>query len=205
MVSAPTLRSSIAADVHHAVGLLELRLREITGALRFTGHTFRATGAIFLAEAGIELAIIQLFARWGSDAFKLYVAEAPLKRTHNLAQRALAAAAGAQTPARTPSVTLPAQPQSVTPLPSWELPREGDKLVLNTAAQGCRLARTEGRLHAVHPQSGQHARCGWHFAKSSFVETTSFDAGILCAACFKLIALTKGTQAVESASSSESS
>ena len=178
---------------------------KLRGTLRFTGHTFRATGAIFLAEAGIELAIIQLFARWGSDAFKLYVAEAPLKRTLNLAQRALAAASGSELPVMPPAVKLPAQPQTIAPAPIWDLPREGDKLVLNTAAQGCRLARAEGRLHAVHPQSSQHARCGWLFAKSSFTETTSFDVGILCAACFRLIAQTKNNQAVESASSSESS
>ena len=43
-----------------------------TGANRFTGHSGRATGAVYLAQTQVELWRIQLFGRWGSEAFKLY-------------------------------------------------------------------------------------------------------------------------------------
>ena len=49
-----------------------------TGLRLFTGHSGRATGAQYLAGLGVELWRIQLFGRWGSDAFVLYVRDAPL-------------------------------------------------------------------------------------------------------------------------------
>lgn len=57
-----------------------------TGARRFTGHSARATGAVHLASTQGELWRIQLFGRWGSEAFKLYVRNAPLSQLHLLAQ-----------------------------------------------------------------------------------------------------------------------
>ena len=44
----------------------------------YTGHSFRVTGAQFLAALGIDLAMIQLLARWASDVILRYVREAPL-------------------------------------------------------------------------------------------------------------------------------
>ena len=63
-------------------------LTTATGASRFTGHTGRATGAVHLAQTQIELWRIQLFGRWGSEAFKLYGRQAPLSQLHLLAQEA---------------------------------------------------------------------------------------------------------------------
>ena len=45
---------------------------------RFHEHVLRVTGAQFLARAGLELLLIQLFARWGSAAVLRYVQQAPL-------------------------------------------------------------------------------------------------------------------------------
>ena len=61
-------------------------LESPTGARRFTGHSARATGAVHLATTQVELWRIQLFGRWGSEAFKLYVRNAPLTQLHMLAQ-----------------------------------------------------------------------------------------------------------------------
>ena len=42
------------------------------------GHSFRVTGAQFLAASGLPLIFIQLLGRWQSDAVARYVADAPL-------------------------------------------------------------------------------------------------------------------------------
>jgi integrase len=57
---------------------LKLELFTVTGAPRFSGHTFRATGAMHLASSGIDVWRIQLHGRWGSDAVLRYVRLAPL-------------------------------------------------------------------------------------------------------------------------------
>ena len=43
-----------------------------------SGHSLRRTGAQFLAHLGLELALIQLLGRWGSNDILRYIAEAPL-------------------------------------------------------------------------------------------------------------------------------
>ena len=58
---------------------LELHTR--SGAPRFTGHTFRVSGAMWLAASGIDLWRIQLHGRWGSDTVLRYVRLAPLAKT----------------------------------------------------------------------------------------------------------------------------
>ena len=52
-----------------------------------TGHMPRVSGARRMARAGIELWQIQLFARWESAVILWYVREAPLARSHLLANR----------------------------------------------------------------------------------------------------------------------
>ena len=45
----------------------------------FGGHTLRVTGAQLLAELGLEVMKIRIFARHGGDTILRYVAEAPLR------------------------------------------------------------------------------------------------------------------------------
>ena len=49
-----------------------------TGAPIYSGHSWRGSGAIFLAKAGIDVWRIQLHGRWGSAAVLRYVRLAPL-------------------------------------------------------------------------------------------------------------------------------
>ena len=56
---------------------------------RFHEHVLRVTGAQFLARAGLELLLIQLFARWGSAAVLRYVQQAPLSNQQGVAQAAI--------------------------------------------------------------------------------------------------------------------
>ena len=44
---------------------------------RFGEHVMRVAGAQFFARRGIELFMIQLYARWGSSAILKYVQDAP--------------------------------------------------------------------------------------------------------------------------------
>ena len=55
------------------------------GAPKYTGHTARASGAVHLALAKVDLWRIQLFGRWTSSAFLRYVRSAPLASLHELA------------------------------------------------------------------------------------------------------------------------
>jgi hypothetical protein len=61
--------------------LLGLDLVTKSGAPRFTGHTFRVTGAMFLASSGIDVWRIQIHGRWGSDTVLKYVRLAPLTKS----------------------------------------------------------------------------------------------------------------------------
>ena len=67
---------------------LGIRTHTHSGAPLITGHVMRATGAIFLAELGVELWRIQLLGRWGSEAVKLYIRSAPLKAMNDVALEA---------------------------------------------------------------------------------------------------------------------
>ena len=60
---------------------LGLALHTRSGAPRFTGHSFRVTGAMWLASSGIDVWRIQLHGRWGSDTVLRYVRLAPLAKS----------------------------------------------------------------------------------------------------------------------------
>ena len=49
---------------------------------RFSQHTCRVSGAQFLTRLGYSLEAVQLIGRWGSDAIKCYIQEAPLQLQH---------------------------------------------------------------------------------------------------------------------------
>ena len=49
---------------------------------RFSQHTCKVSGAQFLTRMGYPLEAVQLIGRWGSDAIKKYIQEAPLQLQH---------------------------------------------------------------------------------------------------------------------------
>ena len=180
-------KASVVDDIRFAARKFGLELWNLQGQWRHTGHAPRATGAIFYSLAGIEIQLIQLFARWGSDAFKIYILAAPLKRAKDIASRAHAAFAGAE------AAIAPLPPQLVLPhIPVGErapklnrLPVVGDDLVINTTAAGSQVARDEGRLHAVRRDSDSLTICGWKFGVAAGAcRTDQPDRGVLCQACF---------------------
>jgi hypothetical protein len=182
-------KSAMVASIHEVVGQLELQLHAPSGAVQYTGHLFRATGAVYYSAAGVETSVVALFARWGSEAFKLYVLDAPLMAARNIAVRAAETATGVSRKAPT-LVVAEAPTLKVRDL--RRLPKAGDSFVLNLAADGSEVAREEGRLHAEAVGTPGVSRCGWQFEHCGHSRRTpSFEMGVLCAVCFGLKANTQ--------------
>ena len=67
--------SATVVAIAMALGLL---VNGITGAQRFSGHTFRVTRAMYLVSCGLDVWRIQLHCRWGSNSVLRHVRLAPL-------------------------------------------------------------------------------------------------------------------------------
>ena len=87
-------------DQRHVVTSIEFVARLIGEALtfsggvrRFGGHSLRVTGARLMAGMGISIVLIQLMARWSSEAVLRYVAEAPLQGMSDAYRKGLSTSA----------------------------------------------------------------------------------------------------------------
>ena len=81
-------KTAIVQTVRHAAQLLGELLRSSNGAEQFGGHTPRATGAVFYAQAGVDTWRIQSLGRWGSDAIKSYLRGAHVSGLATISQEA---------------------------------------------------------------------------------------------------------------------
>ena len=170
-----------------------LQLTTEHGALRYTGHSARASGAQHLAAHGIELWRIQLFGRWSSAAFLRYVRAAPLAALKHLAAETTAVAAVDDTFAE-PARHRPQSPADLlvhtTPdmvaecaVPATPAP-DRPEYVLNAASGGkCHLVQDHG---ARLPPRHWRTMCGWYFGRGY----TDFDfvpqpSGPRCRVCFR--------------------
>ena len=54
------------------------RLRVFFPSKDYAGHSLRSGGATSLAEAGVDLALIQAIGRWSSSAFRIYICKNPV-------------------------------------------------------------------------------------------------------------------------------
>ena len=95
----PTISGGFV-DKRHVVTSIEFVARLIGEALtgsggvrRFGGHSLRVTGARLMAGMGISIVLIQLMARWSSDAVLRYVAEAPLQGMSDAYRKGLSTSA----------------------------------------------------------------------------------------------------------------
>ena len=200
-------------------------LTTATGASRFTGHTGRATGAVHLAQTQIELWRIQLFGRWGSEAFKLYVRQAPLSQLHLLAQEASVHTALASAKAELAAIfaqikssqdllakqAIAQQPmqclvdcEAATGSTPVHSPPETELYVVNR--------RHLGKVHrvATHGPRVQHylwhSTCHWYFARHQAdyrLVTTIPENAQKCAKCFR--AIHQSSSSSDSATSESSS
>ena len=95
----PTISGGFV-DKRHVVTSIEFVARLIGEALtgsggvrRFGGHSLRVTGARLMAGMGISIVLIQLMARWSSEAVLRYVAEAPLQGMSDAYRKGLSTSA----------------------------------------------------------------------------------------------------------------
>lgn len=77
----PAPKKCVVESICNIAKHLGLAGQTKSGAPRFTGHTFRVSGAMWLASSGIDIWRIQLHGRWGSSAVVKYVRLAPLARS----------------------------------------------------------------------------------------------------------------------------
>ena len=73
--------------VEVAASFLGLPTRGARGEAYFTGHVCRRTGAEAFTAAGIEVAVTQIFGRWGRNMILRYCQEAPLASSAGIAAR----------------------------------------------------------------------------------------------------------------------
>lgn len=71
-------KAGVVDTIRAAAEASGMQIRDSDGNHRLSGHTFRITGARFLAATGLDPITIQLLGRWGSNAVLTYLAEAPL-------------------------------------------------------------------------------------------------------------------------------
>jgi len=205
--------------VHSICEALNVDIYGPNGAPLITGHVARATGAVFLAENGVELWRIQLLGRWGSEAIKIYIRDAPVKSmsavaleafiqkdihelVHDL-KRVQKAVARDQIshPSIIPSLSSTEVRESNLAQGLPTLPQDGDDLVLNL------IADNGPKLHAVNASLPDRSRCGWRFAltdKSTHKLTNSADDGNLCLRCFNLRNSSSKTRPEDSESKADS-
>lgn len=193
-----------------------------TGARRFTGHSARATGAVHLASTQVELWRIQLFGRWGSEAFKLYVRNAPLSQLHLLAQES-----SVQTAISKAKAELAAMVKQLESLGQWQASQRMAEQPIQCLLD-CESAapivpahesaealfvmnrRRSGKLHRVTHYGGTvqhylwHSACFWYFARHdanyALLKAEPENAP-KCAKCFR----TSQTSSSDNSSDSESS
>ena len=209
-------KAGCAQTFAEAARLLGLQLFSYNGAPRFTGHALRATGAVHLAAAGVELWRIQLLGRWGSDAFRVYLREAPASMLHSIALDALRPSAttpGSAIPISTSTVPSSAASSSALPLPSLrpeDFEHEGTQPEADGEADTV-LNRTSGILHCIANAAGSSEQwrttCGWRFGLAgAAAQPGSGNLGApLCPNCFGLRRSRQFSPQCLSASQSQSS
>ena len=171
---------------------------------KFHEHVLRGAGAQALARAGIELFLIQMFARWGSRTVLRYVQAEPLAHQRALAPRLAASVVASQAPpgeggaaphaaARGLEARLLALEQSVVRKPRY---------VTNELKQ---------RVHLLTAVSGQFqgasckAKCGWSCERPHAQLRLDLPEGLAkCDRCFLGIKGNTRPTPVPASSSSDS-
>ena len=185
----------VSATVEAIASKLGLPLRTQTGAPRFTGHSFRATGAVYMASSGIDIWRIQLHGRWGSAAVLRYVKLAPLSssiavetslgRDLRTLRQALAGAQAASSDGPGGNRALITE-HAILGLPALEditggtrrcRPAHDEVLVINATTELAHALRRPistadaGDITSLRsdPNADLVTACGWHFADAAQV------------------------------------
>ena len=217
-------KSGWAATFESLATQLDEPLQTPSGAKRFTGHTARATGAVHLAQTQVELWRIQLFGRWGSECFKIYVRAAPLSQLTHLAQETAVntslATARAELQSLLQAIKSLEKDVATTSLKQQSVEVLADCEAANTLMQPPPVDQTptfvlntapSGKLHRVMPFDRDtphylwHTKCSWYFARHQidYSLVTEIPPGYpKCMKCFRSL---KAQQSSETSSSNSSS
>ena len=191
------------------------------GARCWTGHTARVSGAMHMAAANIELWRIQIYGRWGSPAFLLYIRDAPIQQLDSLAmessaqlsiqaaqhqlkdllQQVQTAKDSLQQCIALPTASMLEDCEATAP-PAPE-PTSSDRLVKNRSSGG-KVHLTQWFDPDAHPRQWR-TRCAWQFGlqETDYEFVSEASNSIKCQKCFP--ALRKRRKPNSSSSSSTSS
>ena len=151
-------------------------LTDELGRRRFSGHSFRVTGARWLAQLGLPIPLIMLLARWASQVVLRYVQTAPLaglteeyrRRAQQLPPPTCSAAPELSAPLTSAPSRAAMEPSTWTVLADKVagLERRLAELASATAVPTLVQNRRPGVWHralASKPCEPAVAACGWDF------------------------------------------
>ena len=180
-------KAAMAGTFEVAARYLGLPLTSLDGSEVISGHSLRVTGAQGLSRLGLDLWVIQLLGRWGSDAVRVHVRTVPLEAAARLAAKAaqrrrdledivVAAAATDSSPDKTiQKLSATAAPRWVATIAALEEPLEIEvETALPLPPQPVWVRNesrhaTKGFYHVVSLrlkglQMWEYkSRCGWRF------------------------------------------
>jgi hypothetical protein len=193
-------KAGVQATIVAAAEALGLDAKGPTGVPLFTGHALRATGAMFLAAAGLDANSVGLLGRWGSDVVRIYMREAPLRALQAIARVAVAPAAAGASGQLGAAAWAPMPGTPAAALCTLE------PFVINTKAHG--------GVPVVHVVSFEvpayaepRSKCGWRFGRAAGAarRVAAVPEGALCCErCRHKAPVQSGSESSSASSSSES-
>ena len=209
----------IVERIEAAMAMLGLPILGRNGKRLYGGHAFRVAGARFLSRMGIEIRVIALLGRWGSDVVLAYIQDAPLE---NLTKAFLdhATASSSSTPTASPNVgrqsgakELMLQDEHHRKIQALadshqafekelqDLERRVTKQESGTYAEYISSDGGRGPYHRVHPYADRPQGewktigCGWRYGNSAFVRKAAvpdeLDYKLICDRCLSALRATR--------------
>ena len=153
---------------------------------RFHEHVLRMAGAQVLARAGVEVYLIQIFARWGSSTVLQYVQSEPLAHQQALAPRvAVHACQGEATDDHSAAVSVQEDISAALEARLLALEQSvvrSPRFVVNSGRETVHRVAVWGP--EVHKEQWK-AQCGWQFGSKQYVLRLDLpDKGTKCDRCF---------------------
>ena len=219
----PATKQGWADTFQEIAAQLGLPCSHPNGARCWTGHTARVTGAMHMAASNIELWRIQIYGRWGSAAFLLYIRDAPNQQLDSLAMESSAqlsiqaaqhqlkdllqqvqkARDSLQHCIAVPSESMLEDCEATAP-PAQD-PSVMDRLVKNRNTGG-KVHLTQWFDPDAHPRQWR-TRCAWQFGlqETDYEFISDAPNSIKCQKCFPALRKRKAPNSSSSMSSSSSS
>ena len=196
-------KAKVFTLIEHVVTLMGLPIMSDGGKTLYGGHSLRVSGAQWMAKSGVPLPLIQLMARWSSNAIARYVADTPLETISEVYRRAAAAKDLSEMVSDAKRSNEAAQRELVNMRAVFRDSFLEEVRASAAVGESHRVAPSVsppyvlkcggGKVHIVAnravnvlPVFEWRSLCGWKFGLSNFAFTSHRGpAEGLCAACFK--------------------